>query len=258
MAMRYVAGVFVALSWAMALAGAQNIYVERGDAGDLPTTAQLVQDANARGCQTPVDAIQGTLGEDDVDMYVICITNPANFSAATVGLVEWDTQLWLFRCDGRGVVFNDDFGGLLQSRIDNSTGCIAQSGIYLLTISRYNRFPVNYEGQPLWDPGGNPGGIRCPDGVRPNDPVFSWSGSTPLSGEYTIILTGAYFVNQNGCCITAGGDVDLNGCINNADLLRVLFAFGQSGAFLPEDVTCDGVVNNADLLTVLFNFGQGC
>lgn len=256
--MRYVVGIFVALNLVMALSGAQNVYVERNDAGDLPTIAQLVQDANAQGCQTLVDQIQGTLGENDVDMYVICITNPANFSASTVGLVDWDTQLWLFRCNGRGVVFNDDIGGLLQSRIDNSTGCITQAGIYLLAISRYNRFPVNFEGQPLWDPLGSPASIRCPDGIRANDPVFSWSGFTLPGGAYTIALTGAHFVNQNGCCVTAGGDVDLNGCINNADLLRVLFAFGQSGYFLPEDVTCDGVVNNADLLTVLFRFGQGC
>jgi hypothetical protein len=52
--------------------------------------------------------------------------------------------------------------------------------------------------------------------------------------------------------------VDLNGCIDDADLLAILFAFGNTGQFLPEDVTCDGVVDDADLLQVLFNFGNGC
>lgn len=136
--------VVVNISWA--LATAQNIYQERDDAGDLPRTAQLVQSAGAQGCQTPVDQIQGTMGENDVDMYVICITNPAAFSATTVGATGWDTQLWLFRCDGRGVVFNDDFGGSIQSRIDNSTNCLPGAGIYLLAITRYNRFPVSAEG----------------------------------------------------------------------------------------------------------------
>ncbi|RMH07094.1 MAG: hypothetical protein D6697_09335 [Armatimonadetes bacterium] len=73
-----------------------------------------------------------------------------------------------------------------------------------------------------------------------------------------ISLTGSYFVSENGCCVTAGGDVNLDGCIDDADLLAILFAFGSTGTFLPEDVTCDGVVDDADLLTVLFAFGQGC
>jgi len=40
-------------------------------------------------------------------------------------------------------------------------------------------------------------------------------------------------------------------------LLNVLFAFGQTGSS-PADVNCDGIVDDADLLSVLFAFGQGC
>ncbi|MCS7064829.1 MAG: hypothetical protein NZL85_01000 [Fimbriimonadales bacterium] len=54
------------------------------------------------------------------------------------------------------------------------------------------------------------------------------------------------------------GDVNGDGCVDDADLLAVLFAFGQTGQGLPEDVNSDGVVDDADLLIVLFNFGQGC
>jgi hypothetical protein len=54
------------------------------------------------------------------------------------------------------------------------------------------------------------------------------------------------------------GDVNRNRCVDDADLLRVLFAFGQTGAGLPEDLNGDSVVDDADLLTVLFNFGSGC
>jgi hypothetical protein len=49
------------------------------------------------------------------------------------------------------------------------------------------------------------------------------------------------------------GDVDLNGIVDDADLLAVLFAFGSSDAAV--DVNSDGTVDDADLLTVLFNFG---
>jgi hypothetical protein len=53
--------------------------------------------------------------------------------------------------------------------------------------------------------------------------------------------------------------VDANGCVDDADLLAVLFAFGNSGEVLGrEDVNCDGVVDDVDLLQVLFNFGRGC
>ncbi|MGQ9657634.1 MAG: hypothetical protein ACUVV1_06985 [Fimbriimonadales bacterium] len=54
------------------------------------------------------------------------------------------------------------------------------------------------------------------------------------------------------------GDVNGDGCADDADLLETLFAFGQTGANLPADLTGDGVIDDADLLGVLFNFGNGC
>ena len=54
------------------------------------------------------------------------------------------------------------------------------------------------------------------------------------------------------------GDVNGDGCVDDADLLAVLFAFGNTGSGLPEDLNGDGIVDDADLLEVLFNFGSGC
>lgn len=56
------------------------------------------------------------------------------------------------------------------------------------------------------------------------------------------------------------GDTNGDGCIDDSDLLAVLFAFGTLGTGLTrhEDINKDGVVDDADLLIVLFNFGQGC
>ena len=60
-------------------------------------------------------------------------------------------------------------------------------------------------------------------------------------------------------CTTHNGDVDANGCVDDADLLAVLYAFGNRGSNLGRvDVNCDAAVDDADLLTVLFNFGSGC
>ncbi|MFQ3611999.1 MAG: hypothetical protein SNJ72_10960 [Fimbriimonadales bacterium] len=60
-------------------------------------------------------------------------------------------------------------------------------------------------------------------------------------------------------CTAHNGDVDENGCVDDADLLAVLFAFGSTGTNLGRvDINCDQSVDDADLLIVLFNFGSGC
>lgn len=52
------------------------------------------------------------------------------------------------------------------------------------------------------------------------------------------------------------GDVNGNGCVDDTDLLEVLFNFGSNDPDL--DLNGDGTVDDADLLEVLFNFGNGC
>jgi hypothetical protein len=233
-----------------------------GDAGDLPATAQLVTLPDQTPCQSPVTRIRGDNDADDVDMYVICITDPANFVASTVGTTAWDTQLWLFRCDGTGVVHNDDNPDAttgLQSRIDNRTNCIQQGGIYLLAISRYNRDAVDANGNLLWN--NSPfREVRCPDGPGAANPIAGWTGTTSAGGRYVISLQGAYFVSDQGCEGGPGqceGDANRDGRVDDADLLIVLFQFGEFGFGLQGDVNNDGRVDDADLLIVLFNFGCG-
>jgi len=232
-----------------------------GDAGDLPATAQLVTLPDQTPCQSPVTRIRGDNGASDVDMYVICITDPANFVASTVDTTSWDTQLWLFRCDGTGVVHNDDAVGttVTQSRIDNSTNCIQQGGIYLLAISRWNRDAVDATGNRLWND--SPfRSLRCADGPGAANPIAGWTGTTSAGGRYVISLQGAYFVSDQGCAGGPGqceGDANRDGRVDDADLLVVLFQFGEFGFGLQGDVNNDGRVDDADLLIVLFNFGCG-
>jgi len=52
------------------------------------------------------------------------------------------------------------------------------------------------------------------------------------------------------------GDTDGNGCVDDADMLAVLFAFGSDNP--DADLNADGTVDDADLLLVLFHFGSGC
>jgi probable HAF family extracellular repeat protein len=53
------------------------------------------------------------------------------------------------------------------------------------------------------------------------------------------------------------GDVNRDGCVDDADLIAVLFAFGERG-YRNEDINWNGVIDDGDLLQVLFHFGDGC
>ncbi|GIV05766.1 MAG: hypothetical protein KatS3mg016_1341 [Fimbriimonadales bacterium] len=236
-------------------------YYGGGDAGDLPATAQLVTLPDQTPCTTPVNRIRGNLDASDVDMYVIYISDPAAFSASTVGGASFDTQLWLFNCDGTGVAFNDDSTDV-QSTIDglNNLSCAPQPGVYLLAISRYNRDAIDSSGQLLWN--NSPfTGVRCPDGPGAANPIANWTGTTSAAGQYIITLQGAYFVTDQGCAGTCPGqcegDVNNDGQVDDADLLIVLFNFGCFGFGCQGDVNNDTTVDDADLLIVLFNFGCG-
>ncbi len=55
------------------------------------------------------------------------------------------------------------------------------------------------------------------------------------------------------------GDIDGDGCVNDNDMLQMLFAFGQTvDGDAPEDISRDGVVDDLDLLLLLLYFGSGC
>ncbi|MCS7209602.1 MAG: matrixin family metalloprotease [Fimbriimonadales bacterium] len=77
--------------------------------------------------------------------------------------------------------------------------------------------------------------------------VFAGSGSTDDVQRYRLTVQ---------TTTRPAGDVDGNGCVNDADLLQVLLNFGTSTPAV--DMNGDGMVNDQDLLVVLLNFGSGC
>ncbi len=66
----------------------------------------------------------------------------------------------------------------------------------------------------------------------------------------------AYALNTAQSLLRA--DVDRNGCVDDTDLLQVLFDFGRTAFMLNSDINGDGTVDDSDLLEVLFYFGAGC
>ncbi len=98
--------------------------------------------------------------------------------------------------------------------------------------------------------------------VRVSPSITAVNSGLALDGEYTGQLpTGDGIPGGEAVLplrvLAVNGDVDGNGCVDDADLLTVLFAFGNTGAH-PADTNGDDIVDDADLLTVLFNFGRGC
>lgn len=67
--------------------------------------------------------------------------------------------------------------------------------------------------------------------------------------------------NRNGVldeCEVPAGDTNFDGCVDDQDVINVLFDFGSTSCGLSGDLDDNCLVDDADLLTVLFHFGSGC
>ncbi len=104
-------------------------------------------------------------------------------------------------------------------------------------------------GQPVW--------TFNPDLIA-RELFIEQGGSLVAVGEKFIQAPNTYRTIPRPTVVqyTPSGDVNGDGCVDDADLLTVLFGFGSNAP--NADVNADGVVDDADLLIVLFNFGSGC
>lgn len=206
----------IALSALIASAGAQTWDESAnggGDAGDLPSSAQVVSGSG------PLTTIRGSNGPNDVDMYQIFISDPANFDAVISS--DFDSQLWLFAADGNGVLFNEDnpSGGPAQGHIGANAGQVNGTtawadwypsnlpvGVYYIAVSRwvtnYDRMATSSTGY-IWN--ATPWRQqRTPDGPGAAEPVTGWSGNSGNGGFYTITLQGASFVPEPASVVALG------------------------------------------------------
>lgn len=194
--MRFALTLFVLAAVAATPAMAQ--WVEQGDAGDLPATAQVPAGVN------PLTSITGTFLASDADMYCIRIDNPQAFSATTCAVSTVDTQLWLFLPNGNGVSFNDDSPVPcgLQSTI---TGVfVSAPGTYLLAISKYDRDAMNGANAIWLD---TPFNVeRAPDGPGAPGPITGWAGTT-TTGNYRINLAGTSYCGATAVEPTTWGNI---------------------------------------------------
>jgi hypothetical protein len=156
---------------------------EAGDSGDLPASAQ------EPGPQGPLAQIDGTVSSPaDRDMFKVCLTGgSADFSATTIGGAGFDTQLFLFNSEGRGVYANDDFGAPQSGLPPDHRLTPTARGVYYLAISTFDWDPVSFMGRIFPTSSGVVGPTRM-GGMLP---ISGWTASDQtVGGTYTIFLTG--------------------------------------------------------------------
>jgi len=179
----------------------------------------------------------------------------------------------------RAVAFSED-GRLLASGGDDGTVCVydLQTGARLYRLvghcSRVQSLAFSPDGAYLvLGSDGYPDGScaalavwRLSDGAlyRSYDQemgmgvrtlAFSPDGSLLACGREDatmMMLEGSYHLRGRE------SDTNGDGCVDDSDLLAVLFGFGSAGSGQSADVNRDGVVDDADLLQVLVDFGWGC
>ena len=177
-------------------------YTEMGDAGDLPSTVQIVSGV----ANTSLTSINGTLdvvnGISGGDMFQIFISTPGSFSATTnffmPGVNNFDTQLFLFTTTGMGIIANDDDpNGGSQSTLPAGSFTLA-AGLYDLLITGSSRYAASTAGAifPNFEDasGSDPTGVYGPTGPGGNAALSTYTGSSNEGGAYSIRLTGAQFV----------------------------------------------------------------
>jgi hypothetical protein len=192
-------------------------WTEVGDAGDLPSSAQVVTG------EGPVTSISGTLSDaNDEDMYALCLVGGKTFSARTHGSAVIDPQLFLFDAAGLGVYANDDDGPVLQQSALPAGHALTPTvpGIYYLAISAWNNDPVSSGGRIFPDDPVSNNMAVGPTGPGGSSPISGWTNgglavSIAAGGGYTITLTGAEFVPAGGD--DNGGDDGTNPCSTGDD-----------------------------------------
>ncbi len=227
---------------ALALAPGALAESESGDAGDLRASA------NDMG-RSAVTTITGSFTDaSDADLYRICLTDGASFSATTVGATTLDTQMFLFDSQGYGVYANDDSGGTRGSLLPAQHRFSPRAGgEYFLAISSFNRDPQSDQGEIFQDNYNRtlyPDGIVDAQGFGGAQPLSGWAGrASGPSGTYRITLTGTK------ACDSTPPAVDLR---VPADGARV-----KQGAAVVVDFSCADEAGGSGLASCLGTTADG-
>ncbi|MDZ4831426.1 MAG: hypothetical protein SGJ09_14665 [Phycisphaerae bacterium] len=261
----------VAFGGPVALVLAGPTFEEIPDAGSTTGTAQPVS-GPAGGVGRIKGELTGTADSVDFeDVYLICITDPIAFSATVEPtLTNFDTQLWLFRFQGFGVLSNDNnpltfptIFSMIKPPATDATGQIVPGpGLYFLAITSKQNKPVSAGGLIFKDTSINGTEISGPDGAGGNLPLTNWTQAPGTTfGSYAINLTSVKFLelpcdvqcppsavidadafmcgltpDPNGGCNEAGNPLQNLGVLSPTSYRS---ACGTTGTFLPNNRDID-------------------
>ena len=235
------AGLFIVGANGASFAGDDHFgpdWVEDGDAGNTLTTALKVK-GNGAGVVTINGNLFGGGGflrggavGDYQDVFLIYIRDHLAFAAGTVGpggQAAFDTSLWLFREDGRGLLGADDASEenlqtMLKGSSDQGAPPIPGPGVYGLAIGGSPTAPVSAQKIQMFPPP-PPGVTVGPTKIGFQFPLAGWIPPVGATGSYRISLVGVGFIplacGEGGNCFSPGttpGCDDLGCCSQVCDL----------------------------------------
>ncbi|MBL8746911.1 MAG: hypothetical protein JNK58_11210 [Phycisphaerae bacterium] len=257
---KHAAVTLIAFGSGIGVAAAGPDWTEVGDAGKV----------NAQIVPFPVQPqfISGTLGDfplalldrgavgggndsdggpDVADVYEIQVEFNDEFIATTydpsftvtlevegderTGSTNFDTALWVFRQDRRGLLGNNDISAtnnrsrILPIATDGTGSRIAAPGRYLIAVSYGDVAPVSLGGLPLFSFSNNPGSTQVsgPDGAGGSNGFVAWSPNTlhPIR-KYRISI------RPTPCPAHCAGDANGDGVVSFLDITSVLAAWNSS------------------------------
>lgn len=180
-------------------------FTELGDAGNLPGTAQVT---SVVGLLTEIDGTLSPANGDAQDMYLIHIGGGGTFSATTAGGVGFDSQLFLFDANGKGMYANDDvvFRDFAPSTLPAGNPLTPiTAGDYYLAITQCCSVPISSGGQIFTIAGANHRVVSGPTGAGGDSPVTGYSGGfvqfPTMGGSYRIFLTGAHLADTHAAAV---------------------------------------------------------
>lgn len=194
--------VAVGLSAIPSIALAGPDWVEGGaDAGGTVASAQVLLGTGQ--LRSLSGSLSSGFGEPDFeDMYLIRITDPAEFSFTLVN-AQFNASMYLFNVTQANEAFGllgnldsdlEDFRPRLAAQATDGSGAqVSNPGVYALVITSNGRRPISGNGQ-IFSFGEDVGEISGPDGPGAARPHTGWTGQG-LNGVYSIAIDGATFVD---------------------------------------------------------------
>lgn len=190
----------IAASCVAVASASASSWIEVGDAGQLPITAQVTT-----GTGPLLDLCGKLITKNDVDLYCFRITDVSQFEATASA--PFDTQLFLFTLTGQALSMGDQNAPGNQGRITGTF--VPGPGDYLIAISRYNNDPVDAIGALIWN--NTPRNTeRAPDGPSTLGVLANWNnGGNGDGGDYKIDFKGATFCPTPGAAsaVLLGGAI---------------------------------------------------